>query len=122
VISPLGRNKSSNLWSLTRREREIMDALYKLGSGTVAEVQAMLADKPHYSTVRAELSILERKGHVRHHERNLRYVYAPVLPKDQAGRTALKHVLETFFDGSTETLTVALLSELGPEELEHVLP
>jgi BlaI family transcriptional regulator, penicillinase repressor len=117
----LSRKKSNNLQSLTRREREIMDALYKLGAGTVAEIQAILAYESHYSTVRAELSILKRKGHVRHHERNLRYVYTPVLPKAQAGLTALQHVRETFFDGSTETLLIALLGELAPEELEHVL-
>lgn len=98
-----------------------MDALYKLGIGTVAEVQAMLAYKPHYSTVRAELSILERKGHVRHRERNLRYVYAPMLPKEQAGLKALQHIRETFFDGSTEQLLIALIGELAPKELEGVL-
>ena len=117
----MSRKKSNNLQSLTRREREIMDALYKLGIGTVAEVQAMLAYKPHYSTVRAELSILERKGHVRHQERNLCYVYAPMLPKEQAGLTALQHVRETFFDGSTEQLLIALIGELAPGELEGVL-
>lgn len=113
--------ESNNLQSLTRREREIMDALYKLGAGTVADVQEMLVQKPHYSTVRAELAVLERKGHVLHRERQLRYVYAPVLPKEQAAMSALRHVRETFFDGSTEKLLITLLRELAPEEFEDVL-
>lgn len=85
-----------------------MDTLYKLGSGSVAEVRKMLDKQSQYSTVRAELAVLERKGHVFHWEQNLRYVYAPVLPKEQAAALALQHVLDTFFDGSAEKLLIAL--------------
>lgn len=121
MVVALRGKESNSLQSLTRREREIMDALYKLGVGTVAQVQGMLVQKPHYSTVRAELAVLERKGHVLHRERQLRYVYVPVLPKEQAAISALRHVRETFFGGSTERLLATMLSELAPEERAHVL-
>ena len=117
----MNRNKPSNLQALTPREREIIDALYKLGEGTVGQVQATLVQKATYSTVRAQLGILERKGYVLHRERYLRYVYIPVLPKQRAAIADLRHILETFFDGSTERLVVTLLSEIPPEELERLL-
>lgn len=116
MLLVLDRKETSNVHSLTRREREVMDALYRLGEGTVAEVQATLMQKAHYSTVRAQLSVLEHKGQVLHHERHLRYVYVPVLPKEQAGIAALRHVLKTFFDGSIENLLTSLLCEVAPEE------
>jgi predicted transcriptional regulator len=110
--------------SLARREREIMDVLYKLERASVAEVLASLPSKPHYSTVRAQLRVLEEKGHVRHEEDGLRYVYIPAVPRDVARRSALRHLIETFFDGSAEKAAAALLggevSQLSPEELERL--
>lgn len=95
--------------ALSRRERQIMDILYKLERASVGEVLAQLADKPSYSTVRAQLRVLEEKGHVRHEEHGLRYVYIPAIPRDVARRSALRHLVETFFDGSTEKVVAALL-------------
>jgi BlaI family transcriptional regulator, penicillinase repressor len=95
--------------SLTRRERQVMDTLYKLERATVGQVLAELKDKPSYSTVRALLGILESKGHVRHEEHGLRYVYIPMVSRDSARRSALRHLVETFFDGSVEQVVAALL-------------
>jgi len=110
--------------SLTRRERQIMDVLYKLERATVGQVLAKLADKPSYSTVRAQLRVLEEKGHVRHEEHGLRYVYIPAVPRDVARRSALRHLVETFFEGSTERVVAALLggeiSRITSEELDRL--
>jgi predicted transcriptional regulator len=110
--------------SLSRREREIMDILYKLERASVGQVLRKLADKPSYSTVRAQLRVLEEKGHVRHEEHGLRYVYAPAVPRDVASRSALRHLVETFFDGSTEKVVAALLggevARISPEELDRL--
>ena len=110
--------------SLTRRERQIMDVLYKLERATVAEVLRKLADQPSYSTVRAQLRILEEKGHVRHEEHGLRYVYVPTVPRDIARRSALRHLVETFFEGSAENLVATLLggkiSRISREELDRL--
>jgi predicted transcriptional regulator len=110
--------------ALTRRERQIMDTLYKLERATVAEVLCKLADQPSYSTVRAQLRMLEEKGHVRHEEHGLRYVYVPTVPRDVARRSALRHLVETFFDGSAENLVAALLggeiSRISREELDRL--
>jgi predicted transcriptional regulator len=110
--------------SLTRRERQIMDVLYKLERATVGQVLAKLADKPSYSTVRAQLRVLEEKGHVRHEEHGLRYVYIPAVPRDVARRSALRHLMETFFEGSAEKTVAALLggeiSRISSEELDRL--
>ena len=110
--------------SLSRRERQIMDILYKLERASVGQVLSKLADKPSYSTVRAQLRVLEEKGHVRHEEHGLRYVYAPAVARDVARRSALRHLVETFFDGSTEKVVAALLggeaARISPEELERL--
>jgi BlaI family transcriptional regulator, penicillinase repressor len=110
--------------ALSRRERLIMDILYKLERASVGDVLAELPDKPNYSTVRAQLRVLEEKGHVRHEENGLRYIYSPNIPRDVARRSALRHVIETFFDGSTEKVFAALLggeaSRISPEELERI--
>jgi len=109
---------------LTRRERQIMDLLYKLERATVVEVQASMPGKPHYSTVRAQLRVLEEKGHVRHQEDGLRYVYVPAVPRDVARRSALRHLIDTFFEGSIEKAVAALLggeaSKVTPEELSRL--
>src|SRR5262245_4743146 len=86
---------------LTKRERQIMDVLYRLGRTTAAEAMDDLEDAPGNSTVRTQLRVLERKGHVRHEEEGLRYVYMPTVPRHSARRSALKHLVDTFFDGST---------------------
>jgi BlaI family penicillinase repressor len=110
--------------ALSRRERQIMDILYKLERASVGQVLAELTDKPSYSTVRAQLGVLEEKGHVRHEEHGLRYVYAPAVPREVARRSALRHLVETFFDGSTEKVVAALLggevARITPEELDRL--
>ena len=110
--------------ALSRRERQIMDILYKLERASVGQVLAKLADKPSYSTVRAQLRVLEEKGHVRHEEHGLRYVYVPAVPRNVARRSALRHLVETFFDGSTEKVVAALLggeaARISPEELDRL--
>jgi predicted transcriptional regulator len=101
-----------------------MDVLYKAGRASVADVLSQLGGKPHYSTVRAQLRVLEEKGHVRHEEDGSRYVYVPTVPRDVARRSALRHLVETFFDGSAEKAVTALLGDEGaqvsPEELERL--
>ena len=96
---------------LSRRERQIIDILYTQGRGTAAEVQAALPDPPSYSAVRAMLRILEEKGHVRHEQDGPRYVYLPTIARDNAQRSALRHILQTFFDGSAEQAISALLDD-----------
>jgi predicted transcriptional regulator len=109
---------------LARRERQVMDVLYRLGRATVGEVLAALRDRRNYSTVRAQLRVLEEKGHVQHEEHGLRYVYSPAVPRDVARRSALRHLIETFFDGSTEKVVAALLggevSRISPEEMDRL--
>jgi BlaI family penicillinase repressor len=94
---------------LSRREREVMDVLYRRGEATVAEVLEELAEPPTYSAVRSILRVLEEKGHVAHRENGPRYVYAPAVTRDRARRAALDHLVETFFDGSAEDALAALL-------------
>ena len=110
--------------ALSRRERQIMDILYKLERASVGQVLAEIAGKPSYSTVRAQLRVLEEKGHVRHEEHGLRYVYEPAVPRDVARRSAVRHLVETFFDGSTEKIVAALLggevARISPEELDRL--
>lgn len=101
-----------------------MDILYRLERATVGEVLSQLGDKPSYSTVRAQLRVLEEKGHVRHEEHGLRYVYVPCVPREVARRSALRHLVETFFEGSTEKAVAALLggevSRISSEELDRL--
>lgn len=110
--------------TLSRRERQIMDILYQLERATVGEVLLKLPDKPNYSTVRAQLRVLEEKGHVRHQEEGLRYVYFPCVPREVARRSALRHLVETFFEGSTEKAVAALLggevSRISSDELDRL--
>jgi BlaI family transcriptional regulator, penicillinase repressor len=110
--------------ALTRRERQIMDILYRRGHATAAEVMADMPGNPHSSTVRTQLRVLEDKGHVRHEEQGLRYVYSPAVPRRSARRSALKHLMDTFFDGSPEQVVAALLgadaSRLSDEDLARI--
>lgn len=94
---------------LSRRERQIMDVIYRLGRATAAEVHDALPDRPSYSTIRALLRVLETKGHLRHVEDGPRYVYSPTVPRERARESALRQVVTTFFDGSTEAAVAALL-------------
>jgi predicted transcriptional regulator len=109
---------------LSRRERQILDILYQRGQATAAEVQNALPEPPSYSAVRALLRILEDKGHVRHQQDGPRYVYVPTIARENAKRSALRHVLRTFFDGSAEQAISALLDEsstkLSPAELDRL--
>lgn len=109
---------------LPRRERQILDIIYSLGRATAQEVQERLPDEPSYSAVRAVLRGMEDKGLLNHAYDGPRYVYAPTMPKKKAKKTALKHVLNTFFDGSTEDAVATLLdvkrSALDPDELDRL--
>jgi len=98
---------------LSRRERQIMDILYRIGRATVSEVMAELPVAPNYSTVRTQLRVLETKGHVRHEEHGLRYVYIPTTPRHSVRQSALKHLMETFFEGSAEKMLSTLLGNEG---------
>ncbi|SRR5712691_3149608 len=110
--------------SLSRREREIMDVLYRRGGATVGEVMAELSGNPAYSTVRAQLRVLEEKGHVRHEEQRLRYLYIPTIPRHSARKSALKHLIDTFFDGSGAKVVAALLggeaARLSDDDLDRI--
>jgi len=101
-----------------------MDILYRRGRATAAEVMAELPGDPSYSTVRTQLRILEGKGHVRHEQEGLRYVYTAAVPRHSARRSALRHLVDTFFDGSTEKVVSALLggeaARLSDAELERI--
>jgi BlaI family transcriptional regulator, penicillinase repressor len=108
---------------LSRRERQIMDILHRRGRATVGEVMAELSGDPAYSTVRAQLRVLEEKGEVRHEEQGLRYVYLPAASPHTIRQSALKHLLDTFFEGSPEKVVAAMLGTKRPvsdEELERI--
>ena len=109
---------------LSRRERQILDILYQRGKASAGDVLAAMEDPPSYSAVRAMLRILEEKGHVRHETEDLKYVYAPTVPREKAKRSAVKHLLETFFAGSPEQAMAALLDvssrRLTREELDRM--
>lgn len=94
---------------LSRRERQIMNVLFRRGEGTVADVMDEMPDPPSYSAVRAMLRTLEDKGHVKHHEDGPRYVYQPTVAKESARQNAVEHLVKTFFDGSTAQAVAALL-------------
>lgn len=109
---------------LTKRERLIMDALYRLGRATAAEIRETLPGAPSDSTVRTQLRVLESKGHIRHEEQGLRYVYLPTVPRQAARRSALRHLVDTFFDGSSAALVTTLLGtdagKLTDEDLARI--
>src|SRR6185436_10946658 len=115
---------SSTHTVLSRRERQIMDVLYRLGRATAADVLAALPGAPHYSTVRTQLRVLEEKGHVQHESDGLRYVYAPTLARQTARKAALRHLVDTFFDGSAAGAVSALLGRdggrLSGDELDRI--
>src|SRR5712691_9712088 len=92
---------------LTRRERQIMDILYRRGRATAGEVMQELSGEPNYSTVRTQLRVLEEKGYVQHEQQGLRYIYSPTVPRQAVRKSALKHLIDTFYDGSTEKVVAA---------------
>ena len=110
--------------ALSRRERQIMDILYRRGRATAADVMEELPGDPSYSTVRTHLRILESKGHVRHEQDGVRYIYTAAVPRHSAGRSALRHLVETFFDGSAEKAVSALLggeaARLDDSQLDRI--
>ncbi|HWL87394.1 MAG TPA: BlaI/MecI/CopY family transcriptional regulator [Polyangiaceae bacterium] len=109
---------------LTRREREIMDILYRLGRATAGEVRAAMAEPPSYSAVRALLRLLEERAHITHTQSGLQYVYAPAVPKRSARKQALAHLVRTFFGGSVEEAVSALVEssagQLSQPELARI--
>ena len=112
------------LTNLSRRERQIMDVIYREGEATATQVLASLPDPPSYSAVRAMLRVLENKGHLRHVSDGTHYVYRPTLARERAGKPALENVIQTFFDGSAEKTVAALLdlsrSELSKSDLDRL--
>ncbi len=114
----------ADVLDLSRRERQIMEVVYRTGRATAGEVLGGLPDPPSYSAVRALLKILEGKGHLRHVVEDGRYVWLPIVPRDRARRSALQSLLQTFFEGSAERAVAALLtqskSKLSDEELERL--
>jgi predicted transcriptional regulator len=109
---------------LSRRERQIMDILYRLGRATAGDILKELSGEPSDSTVRTQLRVLESKGHVRHEEDGPRYIYLPVVPRRAVRKSALRHLVDTFFDGSAEKVVAALLggegARLSDEELDRI--
>src|SRR5580698_6871873 len=118
-------NSPGNLKAgLSRRERQIMDTLYQRGKSSAAEVRDAMPNAPSYSAVRAMLRVLEEKGHVRHQAEGLKYVYVPTVTRDKAKRSAVKHLIDTFFQDSPEQVVAALLdvssTRLTREELDRM--
>ncbi|HEX4279079.1 MAG TPA: BlaI/MecI/CopY family transcriptional regulator [Bryobacteraceae bacterium] len=110
-----------NQHSLSRRERQIMDVLIARGRAPATEIQAAIPDPPGYSAVRATLRIMEEKGHIRHEQQGASYVYLPKVAPERAKRSALRHMLDTFFNGSPEQVMAALLdSKPSDEELGRI--
>lgn len=109
---------------LSRRERQIMDVVYRLGEASVADVRSEMADAPSYSTVRTLMGVLRDKGELAHRTHGLRYVYRPTTSRDEARASALERVLSTFFEGSPAEAMAALIdrsaADMSDEELDHL--
>jgi predicted transcriptional regulator len=112
------------LAGLSRRERQIMEILYRRGKASASDIREAMKDAPSYSAVRAVLRILEEKGHVKHQAEDLKYIYVPTVNQDKAKRSAVKHLLETFFNDSPKQIVAALLDvssqRLTLEELDQM--
>ncbi len=110
--------------ALTKRERQIMDVLYRLGRATAAEIMERVPGGPGYSTIRTQLRVLETKGHVKHEEQGLRFIYMPTVPRHTARRSALRPLVDTFFEGSSAKAVAALLggeaARVSDAELERI--
>jgi predicted transcriptional regulator len=118
-MEPMAEDAQSNL---SRRERQIMDAIYRLGRASVADVMDNIPEPPSYSAVRAMLGILEEKGHLRHEQSGAKYLYVPIVAREKARKSALKSMVQTFFDGSSREAIAALLEEtkLSKNELDQL--
>ena len=114
----------SALPGLSRRERQILEILYQRGKASVSDVRDVMTDPPGYSAVRAMLRVLEEKGHVRHQAEGLKYVYMPTVAREKAKRSAVKHLLDTFFAGEPDQIVAALLdvsaARLTRDELDRM--
>ena len=120
--SKTANNGKAKAGGFSRRERQIMNALFALERATAAQIHEAMAEPPSYTAVRTLLTILERKGHVRHESEGVRYVYMPVAAREDAGKSALDTLKKTFFDDSAERLVAALLTEedINPDELDRL--
>lgn len=109
---------------LSRRESQIMDVLFRLGEASVSEVVSRMPDKPSYNSVRVTLGILETKGYVRHREDGPRYLYSPAQPTEQVKRSATRHLLHTFYEGSPSRAVLGVLgmsaAKLSPQDLDEI--
>ena len=118
------RAKAPKTDGFSRREREIMEALYKLGRGSAAQILDEIADPPSNTAIRTLLAILEKKGHVRHVSDGTRYIYEPLVAREQMGRRAIDSLLKTFFDNSVERAVAALITrrdaDISREELDRL--
>ncbi len=116
--------ESPSTAGLSRRTRQILEVVYRLERATAAEIQQALPDPPSYSAVRTHLRILEERGHLTHVSEGPRYVYTPKVPRERASRGAIRHLVDTFFEGSVAHAVAALLdtssSKLSPEDVEHL--
>jgi len=123
-VTGRGTKQRAGYRSFSRRERQIMDVLYSRNRASAAEVRRQIPDPPSYSAVRALLRVLEDKGHVRHEMDGQRYVYIPVVGRSQARKSALRHLVDTFFEGSAEQAVATLLDltreDLTPAELNRL--
>ena len=115
----------AKIQDFSRRERQIMDVIYRLGETTAAEVMRQIPEPPGYSTVRTLLGVLERKGHLQHQRRGHHYVYSPTTPVEKASNSMLEHVMETFFDGSASRIVSAVLdisdTQMSTREYDEIL-
>src|SRR5580700_9060547 len=116
--------KQEKSGGLSRRERQIMDALYRLGKASAAEIREALADPPTYTAVRTHLGILQEKGHIKFESDGTRYIYEPVVPREEMAKSVIEGVLQTFFGGSIERVVSTLLdseeSKVTPEQLDRL--
>lgn len=118
----LGKDGDGAREVFSRREREIMDALYKLGRGSAAQIMEEIADPPTYTAIRTQLTILEKKGHVRHASDGTRYIYEPLVAREQMGRRAIDTLMRTFYGNSVERVVAALLDQedIAPDVLDRL--
>jgi len=121
---PARKSDSNSKDGFSRREREIMDALYSLGRASAAQILEQLPDPPTYTAIRTLLTILEKKGHIRHLSDGTRYIYEPMVAREQMGRRAIDSLLKTFFDDSVERAVTALLTRedanISREDLDRL--
>jgi BlaI family penicillinase repressor len=115
------RKKTESLLTLSRRERQILDSIYQRGQATAAQVMNDLPDAPTYTTVRTLLSVLERKGHVRHTKERQHFVYYPVQHRKDSGDAMLRHVLQIFFNGSPADALSSLLGDVETIDKKELL-